>query len=108
MLQFRLRKHIAVCGVLKSGWRRTGHVHRALSQTPRDQVEALLEICQGDIGEAQEIAVTNFKFAKCQEDRLYWTRVGALILKQEPTVVMERFSNNKLKGNATRKRSLMG
>jgi hypothetical protein len=108
MLQFRLRKHIAVCGVLKSGWRRTGHVHRALSQTPRDQVEALLQICQGDIGEAQEIAVTNFKFAKCQEDRLYWTRVEALILKQEPTVVMERLSNNKLKRNVTRKRSLMG
>jgi hypothetical protein len=68
----------------------------------------LLEICQGDIGEAQEIAVTSFKFAKSQEDRLYWTQVEALILKQEPTVVMERLSNNKLKRNATRKRSLMG
>jgi hypothetical protein len=31
-----------------------------------------------------------------------------LIFKQEPIVVMERLSNNKLKRNATRKRSLMG
>ena len=59
---------------------------------PADQAEALLETCQGDIGEAEEIAITNFKFAKCQEDQIYWTRVEALISKQDPAVVMERLS----------------
>jgi hypothetical protein len=68
---------------------------------PACQAEALLEICQGDIGEAQEVAITNFKFAKCQKDQLYWTRVEDLISKQDSAVVMERLSNNKLKRNAT-------
>jgi hypothetical protein len=47
--------------------------------------------------EAQEVAITNFKFAKCQKDQLYWTRVEDLISKQDSAVVMERLSNNKLK-----------
>jgi hypothetical protein len=75
---------------------------------PAEQAEALLEICQGDIGEALGIAGTNFNFAKSQEDQLYWTRVEALIAKQEPAVVMERLSNNQRKRNAARKQSFMG
>jgi hypothetical protein len=75
---------------------------------PAEEAEALLDICQGNIGEAQGIAVTNFKFAKCQEDQLYRTRVEVLISKQEPAVVMERLSNNQLKRNAARMQSFMG
>lgn len=46
---------------------------------PAAQAEALVEICQGDIDEAQSIANTNLRFAKYQTDRLYWWRVGILI-----------------------------
>jgi hypothetical protein len=69
---------------------------------PAEQAEALLEICQGDIGEAQGIADTNLRFAKYQADRLYWSRVGVLISTQEPMVVMERLAKNKLKRSAAR------
>jgi hypothetical protein len=108
MLQFRLRKHIAVCGVLKSGWRRTGHVHRAFSRPRVTKSKLCLRFVKAILARRKRLPLPIFKFAKSQEDRLYWTRVEALILKQEPTVVMERLSNNKLKRNATRKRSLMG
>jgi hypothetical protein len=69
---------------------------------PAEQAEALLEVCQGDIGEAHGIAATNLKYAKYQADRLYWSRVEALILKQEPNVVLDRLANNRLKRRAHR------
>jgi hypothetical protein len=64
---------------------------------PAQQAEALLEICQGDVWEAQAIAATNLRFSKCQTDRTYWSRVEILILKQEQAVVTERLEKNKLK-----------
>ena len=67
---------------------------------PREQAEALLEICQGDISEAQAIAATNLRFSKCQADRIYWSRVEILILNQEQTVVMERLEKNRRKRRA--------
>jgi hypothetical protein len=70
---------------------------------PVEQAEALLEICQGDIGEVEGIATTNFEFAKYQADRIYWSRVGVLISRKERAVVMERFANNKLKRSIARK-----
>lgn len=69
---------------------------------PAAQAEALLEICQGDIGEAQRIADRNLRFAKYQTDRLYWSRVGVLLSRQEPTVVLERLARNKLQRRAVR------
>jgi hypothetical protein len=75
-------------------------VLKACFPDPAEQAEALLEICQGDIGEAQGIAATNFKFAKDPPDRIYWSRVGVLILRQEPAAVRERLANNKLKRSA--------
>jgi hypothetical protein len=63
---------------------------------PAKQAEALLETCQGNIGEAQGIALTNLKFANYPVDRLYWMRVEALISNQEPAVVMERLLTCKL------------
>jgi hypothetical protein len=70
---------------------------------PVEQAEALLEICQGDVHEAQAIATTNLKFAKYQADRLYWSRVEALISKQEPEAVMERLANCKVRRRVLRK-----
>lgn len=67
---------------------------------PAQQAEALLEICQGDVGEAQAIAATNLKFSKYQADRIYWSRVETLIVKQRQAVVMERLEKNKLKRRA--------
>jgi hypothetical protein len=67
---------------------------------PTEQAEALLEICQGDIGEAQGIVTTNLKFARHPEDRHYWSRVKVLISKQEPTAVVEWLSVSKLKRSA--------
>jgi hypothetical protein len=64
---------------------------------PAEQAEALLEICQGDVREAQAIAATNLRFSGCQTDRIYWSRVETLILKQEHAVVVERLEKNKLK-----------
>jgi len=55
---------------------------------PAKQAEALLETCQGDVREAQGIAVTNLKFAQNLVDRLYWLRVAALVSNHEPAVVM--------------------
>jgi hypothetical protein len=46
---------------------------------PEQQAEALLEICQGDVDEAQRIAATNLKFARSWDDGIYWLRVGGLI-----------------------------
>jgi|HubBroStandDraft_2_1064218.scaffolds.fasta_scaffold1912690_1 hypothetical protein len=67
---------------------------------PGEQAEALLEICQGEIGEAQGIVATNLKFARPPEARLYWSRVEVLISKQEPTAVVEWLSVSKLKRSA--------
>lgn len=67
---------------------------------PAAQAEALLEICQGDVFEAQTIAATNLRFSKCQADQTYWSRVETLILKQEQTVVTERREKSKLKRSA--------
>src|SRR5262249_46768076 len=50
---------------------------------PAEQAEALLETCQGDVCEAQGIAATNLRFSKCPADRIYWSRVETLILRQE-------------------------
>ena len=57
---------------------------------PTEQAEALLEICQGDMCEAQAIIVTNLKYAQCQTDRLYWSRVEALVSNMTQTVVMSK------------------
>lgn len=70
---------------------------------PAEQAEALLELCQADIGEAQGIAATNLKFAKNQVDRIYWSSVGVLISRQEPALVTERLANRRLKRSAARK-----
>ena len=51
---------------------------------PGEQAEALLEICDGDIREAQIIAATNLRFASDATERRYWSTVETLILKQEP------------------------
>ena len=67
---------------------------------PGEQAEALLEICQGDVCEAQAIAATNLRFSRCQADRTYWLRVETLILKQEQAVFVERLEKNKLKRRA--------
>jgi hypothetical protein len=67
---------------------------------PSEQAEALLEICQGDVCEAQAIADTNLRFSKCQEDRAYWSRVETLILQQNQAVVVERLEKHKLKRRA--------
>jgi hypothetical protein len=55
---------------------------------PAEQAEVLLEICQGDICEAQAIVVTNLKYANCHTDRVYWLRVEALISNQYQAMVM--------------------
>lgn len=52
---------------------------------PEEQAEALLEICEGDIREAQIIAATNLRFASDTEERRYWSSVEALILKRDPS-----------------------
>ena len=70
---------------------------------PVEQAEALLEICRGDIHEAEGIAATNLEFAKYQADRIYWSRVRVLISRQEQAVVMERLANNRLKRSTARK-----
>jgi hypothetical protein len=46
---------------------------------PEQQAEALLEICPGDVDEAQGIAATNLKFARSWDDGVYWLRVEGLI-----------------------------
>jgi hypothetical protein len=70
---------------------------------PAEQVEALLETCQGDVGEAQGIAATNLRFAKDQADRIYWSRVGVLISQEEPALVRQRLANDRRKRTAARK-----
>jgi hypothetical protein len=46
---------------------------------PEQQAEALFEICQGDVEEAQGIAAINLKFARSWDDGIYWLRVEGLI-----------------------------
>jgi hypothetical protein len=70
---------------------------------PAEQAEALLEICQGDVCEAQGIAAANLRFSKCQADRIYWSRVETLIFRQEQAAVVERLEKNKLKRKAATK-----
>ena len=48
---------------------------------PGEQAEALLEICEGDVREAQSIAATNLRFAGDAKERRYWWCVGALLAK---------------------------
>jgi hypothetical protein len=76
---------------------------KRISRIPWNTAEALLEICQGDIGEAEGIAATNLEFAKYQADRIYWSRGRVLISRQERAVVMERLANNRLKRSTARK-----
>ena len=73
---------------------------------PREQAEALLEICQGDVLEAQAIAGTNVRFSRCQDDQTYWSRVESLILQHEPAAVVERLEENKLKSRAAIKQQV--
>lgn len=49
---------------------------------PAQQAEALLEVCQGDVHEAQAIVGTNLKFATEEAERRYWCSVEALLSKQ--------------------------
>jgi hypothetical protein len=52
---------------------------------PAEQAEALLELCEGDICEAELIADTNLKFANDEGERRYWSRVKHEIVKQDST-----------------------
>jgi hypothetical protein len=52
---------------------------------PAEQAEALLELCEGDICEAELIADTNLKFANDEGERRYWSRVKHSIANQYPT-----------------------
>jgi hypothetical protein len=64
MLQFRFREHIAACDCIEKRMA----TNRSRSPDPADQAEVVLEIQSRRYCEAQEIVVTNFKFAKRQED----------------------------------------
>jgi len=50
---------------------------------PVAQAEALLEMCRGDIHEAQLLASTNITFARNEGDHHYWSRVKLLIPGRE-------------------------
>jgi hypothetical protein len=42
---------------------------------PVEQAAVILEICRNDGCDARAIAVTNVKFARTQDDVLFWSRV---------------------------------
>lgn len=67
---------------------------------PAEQAQALLEICEGDVHEAQAIAAMNLEFSKREGDRIYWSRVETFIFNQEQAAIVERLEKNTLKRRA--------
>lgn len=67
----------------------------------KEQAEALLDSCEGDIREAQIIAATNLRFATDLRVRQYWSSVEALVSKRDPSSVVSPKVNEETESEST-------